>query len=57
VQEHCRNLKLTLNISCHVICYVRKTGSKTIRSQVSQPVSAGKGASSSELQAHHCTVA
>jgi len=30
------------------------TNIRTIRSQVSQPTSAGKGADTSEMQAHHC---
>jgi len=38
---------------CRVF-YAVKTNSRTIRSQVSQPASAGKGADMSELQAHHC---
>ena len=37
-----------------VVCYAIKTNSRTIRSQVTQPASAGKGADMSELQAHHC---
>ena len=39
-------------LSCY--CYATKTNSRTIREQVSQPVSAGKGADMSELQSHHC---
>jgi len=35
-------------------CYTTKTNSKTIRSQVWQPASAGKTVEMSELQAHHC---
>jgi len=31
-----------------------RTNSRTIRSQVWQPASAGKGADMSELQAQHC---
>jgi len=38
--------------SCY--CYAIKTNSTTIRSRLSQPVPAGKGAEMSELQAHHC---
>jgi len=48
-----RNLKWTLDLlPCY--CDTIKTNGKTIRSQVWQPVSAGKGADMSELQAHHC---
>jgi len=35
------------------LLFAIKTNSKIIRSQVSQPASAGKGADMSELQCHH----
>ena len=35
-------------------CYATKTSRKTIRQEISQFASAGKGADMSELQSHHC---
>jgi len=37
-------------------CDAKKDNSRTIRSEVSQPASAGKEAELSELQTHHCTL-
>jgi len=47
-----RNLKRTFEDFCRVLLR-NKTNSRTIRSQVSQPASAGKGADMSELQDYH----
>jgi len=35
-------------------CYAKKTNDRIIRSDISQPASAGERADMSELQAHHC---
>ena len=50
----CRDVKWTFEdlLPCH--CYAIKTISRTIRSRLLQPTSAGKGGCMSELQAHHC---
>ena len=48
------NLKWTFENLLPCCCYAMKINSKSIRSQVSQPVCAGKGADMSELQSHHC---
>jgi len=37
-----------------MLFYAITANSRTNRSQVSQPASAGKGADMSELQVHHC---
>jgi len=39
-------------VACY--CYAINTNSRTIRSRLSQPTSAGKRGYMSELQAHHC---
>ena len=49
-----RNIKWTFADSLPCYCYAIKTNSRTIRSWLSQPTSAGKGGDMSELQAHHC---
>jgi len=49
-----RNIKLTFEDLLPGYCYAIKTNSRTIRSRLSQPTSAGKGGDMSELQAHHC---
>jgi len=49
-----RNLKWTLEDLLPCYCYTIKINSRTIRLQVWQPASAGKGADMSERQAHHC---
>jgi len=49
-----RNFKWTSEDLLPCYCYAKKSKSKTIRSQVEQPAPAGKGADTSELQAHHC---
>jgi len=51
---YCRNLKWTFEDLSPGYCYAIKTERRTIRSKVSQPASAGKGADTSELQDHHC---
>jgi len=50
------NLKWTFEDLVPCYCYAIKANSKTIRSQVPQPASTGKGADMSELQAHHLHV-
>ena len=49
-----RNLKWTFEYLLSCYRYETKNSIRTIRSQVSQPASADKGADMSELQAHHC---
>ena len=49
-----RNMKWTFEDLLLCYCYVIKTNSRTICSQVSQSVSSGKEADMSKLQAHHC---
>jgi len=49
-----RNIKRTFADLLPRYCYAIKTNSRTIRSRLSQPASAGKGRDMSELQAHHC---
>jgi len=49
-----RNKKWTLAGLLPRYCYAIKTNSRTIRSRLSQPASAGKERGMSELQAHHC---
>ena len=51
-----RNMKWTLEDWLPCNCYAMKTKGTTIRSQVSQPASEGKGADMSELQTHHCMI-
>jgi len=48
------NLKWTFEDSLPWYCYAIKTNSRTIRWQVSQFASVGKGADMSELQSHYC---
>ena len=48
------NIKWTFTDLLPCYCYTIKTNSRTIRSRLSQPTSAGKGGDMSELQAHHC---
>ena len=52
-----RTLKRAFEDLLPCYCYALQIYSRTIRSQVSQPASAGKGADMSELQAHHCVTA
>jgi len=50
------NIKWTFAGLLPCYCYAIKTNSRTIRSRLSQPVSAGKGGDMSKLQAHHCMI-
>ena len=47
-------MKYTFEDLLPCYCYAIKPSDRTIRSQLSQPASAGKRADVSELQAHHC---
>ena len=49
-----RNFKWTFEDLLPCYCYCNKSNSRTIRSYVPQPASAGKAADMSEQQAHHC---
>jgi len=48
------NLKQTFEDLRPCYCYAIRTNTRTIRSQVWQPASAGKGAGIGQLQPHHC---
>ena len=48
-----RDVKWTFEDLLPCYCYAVKTNSRTIRSQLWQPTSAGKGGYMSELKAHH----
>ena len=49
-----RNIKWTFADLVPCYCYAIKTNSRTIRSRLSQPTSAGKWRDMSELQTRHC---